>query len=84
MDEFAGREQFPVGMDRSDCRRAPSYTQFPPTSPEAFRTTLQSFTRKSVEVHCRPVLLKSPAHTERIPTLFLPEHALTNPTARSY
>ncbi len=47
----------------------PRHTQFPPTSPEAFRTTLQSFTRKLVEVHGRPVLLKSPAHTERIPEI---------------
>jgi len=47
----------------------PRHVHFPPTSPAVFQTTLKTFTRKLVEVHGRPVLLKSPRHTERIPEI---------------
>ena len=47
----------------------PRHANSLPTSPAAFRSTLQAFTRKLVEAHGRPVVLKSPLHTERIPEI---------------
>ena len=37
--------------------------------PGVFQQALASFTRKLVQVHGRPVLLKSPSHTDRIPEI---------------
>jgi hypothetical protein len=47
----------------------PRHTHSLPTSLTAFRSTLQAFTRKLVEAHGKPVLLKSPSHTECIPEI---------------
>ena len=47
----------------------PRHAHSLPTSPAAFRSTLQAFTRKLVEAHGRPVLLKTPSHTEHIPEI---------------